>query len=191
MSSYHFSSGIVEWVKREDAWKSPHGRKARRGGERKMRDYRQSPSFWPFTSDWFWSVKFVSPSKSIKCIQWDSFSHWAVIALVISKLEGIFLIFFAAVLREELDSVKRGVGRQHTTFTSCQNAACSNIFFLFLWRVDYALEENVLTDQMWFLPLISDWEVVTRILIFCGHCFWSAWFALWCNSMLSLTSFEI
>ena len=36
-------------------------------------------------------------------------------------------------------------------------------FFLFLWRVDYALEENVLTDQMWFLPLISDWEVVTRI----------------------------
>ena len=25
------------------------------------------------------------------------------------------------------------------TFTSCQNAACSNTFF-FLWRVDYALE---------------------------------------------------
>ena len=63
-------------------------------------------------------------------------------------------------------SVKKGVGRQHTTFTSCQNAACSNIFFfLFRWRVDYALEENVLTDQIWFLPLISDWEVVTRILI--------------------------
>ena len=71
-----------------------------------------------------------------------------------------------------LNGVKKGVGRQHTTFTSCQNAACSNIFVLFLWRVDYALEENVLTDQMWLLPLISDWEVVTRILIFCGHCFW-------------------
>ena len=28
-------------------------------------------------------------------------------------------------------SVKKGVGRQHTTFTSCQNAACSNIFFFF------------------------------------------------------------
>ena len=28
-------------------------------------------------------------------------------------------------------SVKKGVGRQHTTFTSCQNAACSNIFFSF------------------------------------------------------------
>ena len=25
---------------------------------------------------------------------------------------------------------KKGVGRQHTTFTSCQNAACSNEFFL-------------------------------------------------------------
>ena len=29
---------------------------------------------------------------------------------------------------------KRGVGRQHRTFTSCQNAACSKIFFL--QRVD-------------------------------------------------------
>ena len=40
--------------------------------------------------------------------------------------------------------VKKGFGRQHTTFTSCQNAACSNNFFLFLWRVDYALEGNAL-----------------------------------------------
>ena len=36
-----------------------------------------------------------------------------------------------------------------------------NLFFL--WRVDYALEENVLTEQILFLPLISYWEVVTRI----------------------------
>ena len=43
---------------------------------------------------------------------------------------------------------KRGIVRQHTTFTSCQNAACSNEFF-FLCRVDYALvQENVLTEQM-------------------------------------------
>ena len=56
-----------------------------------MSDYRQSPSFWPFTVDWFRSVKFVSPSKSIKRIQWDSFPHWAVIALVIGKLRGIFI----------------------------------------------------------------------------------------------------
>ena len=41
---------------------------------------------------------------------------------------------------------KRGVGRQHTTFTSCQNAAFSNEFCL--WRVDYALEGFVLTKKM-------------------------------------------
>ena len=56
-----------------------------------MSDYRQSPSFWPFTVDWFRSVKFVSPSKSIKRIQWDSFPHWAVIALVIGKLREILI----------------------------------------------------------------------------------------------------
>ena len=43
----HFSSGLVERAKRERAWKSPHARKGdTRRGERKMRDYRQSPSFW-------------------------------------------------------------------------------------------------------------------------------------------------
>ena len=53
----HFSTGIVERAKRERAWKSPHPRKGdTRRGERKMRDYRQSPSFWPFTADWFCSV---------------------------------------------------------------------------------------------------------------------------------------
>ena len=52
--------------------------------------------------------------------------------------------------------VKKGVCRQHTTFTSCQNAACSNNSFLFVWRLHYALEGNVLTDQMWFLPLILE-----------------------------------
>ena len=75
----HFSSGIVEWGKREHAWKSPHVRKGDTWrGERKMRDYRQSPRFWPFTADWFWSVKFVSPSKSIKFIQWESFPHFSL-----------------------------------------------------------------------------------------------------------------
>ena len=43
---------------------------------------------------------------------------------------------------------KRGVGWQHTTFTSYQNAAFSNEFCL--WRVDYALEGFVLTKKMWF-----------------------------------------
>ena len=30
--------------------------------------------------------------------------------------------------------------KRYPTFTSCQNAACSNTSFFFLWRVDYALE---------------------------------------------------
>ena len=41
---------------------------------------------------------------------------------------------------------KKGVGRQHTSFTSCQNTAFSDEFFL--WRVDYALEGLVLTEKM-------------------------------------------
>ena len=39
--------------------------------------------------------------------------------------------------------------------------------FFRLWQADYTSEENVLTEQMWFLPLISYWEVMTRI--FCGY----------------------
>ena len=57
----------------------------------------------------------------------------------------------------------------------------SNEFFL--WWVDYALEGLVLVEKMWFLLLISYWEVVTCILIFCGYCFWSGWFAVWCKNI--------
>ena len=32
--------------------------------------------------------------------------------------------------------------KTYTTFTSCQNAACSNVVFFF-WRVDYALEGSM------------------------------------------------
>ena len=47
-----FSSGIVERAKLKCAWKSPQVRRGDiRQGERKMRDYRQSPSFWPFTAE--------------------------------------------------------------------------------------------------------------------------------------------
>ena len=34
--------------------------------------------------------------------------------------------------------------KTYTTFTSCQNAACSNTFFFFFWRVDHALEGSML-----------------------------------------------
>ena len=40
---------------------------------------------------------------------------------------------------------KKGVGRQHTTFTSCKNAACSSEIRL------CSGEFYALTEQMWFL----------------------------------------
>ena len=75
---------------------SPREKRRHAAGERKMRDYRQSPSFWPFTADWFWSVQFVSPSKTIRRIQWDIYCK---------QKKTQILIFFTAVSREELDSV--------------------------------------------------------------------------------------
>ena len=56
---------------------------------------------------------------------------------------------------------KKGISRQHETFTSCQNAACSNEFFSpagRLWLSKYSL----------ILPFVLYWEVMTRLLIFCG-----------------------
>ena len=45
----HLSSGIVERAKLERAWKSPHARKGdTKLGERKVRDCKQSPSFWTY-----------------------------------------------------------------------------------------------------------------------------------------------
>ena len=87
--------------------------------------------------------------------------------------------------------------KTYTTFTSCQNAACSNTFFFF-WRVDYALEGSMFwlskcdfsrlfhTERSWhaywfsvvfeFLvfmicPLIQErflWPLLKRKALFCG-----------------------
>ena len=54
-------------------------------------------------------------------------------------------------------------------------------------------EVYILTEQtMWFLPPASCWEVVTRILIFWGYCFWSAWLMIFLSDAraFSLTSFD-
>ena len=61
----------------------------------------------------------------------------------------------------------------------------------FPWWVDYTLEKNVSTEQIWFLPIVSYWEVVTRILIFCGYCVWSAYDLPSDARAFSLTSFEM
>ena len=44
--------------------------------------------------------------------------------------------FWKRVLHDcEMVVVKKGVSRQHTTFTSCQKAACSNEFFSLAGRL--------------------------------------------------------
>ena len=51
-----------------------------------------------------------------------------ILAVLPTLLDGKSLLF-------QLPVCKKGVGRQHTTVTSYQNAACSNEFFLY--QVDY------------------------------------------------------
>ena len=63
------------------------------------------------------------------------------------QLFEIFLKFLARLFRAALSpyasqsnlECKTRVGRQHTTFTLCQNAVCSSEYFLL--HVDYALED--------------------------------------------------
>ena len=55
--------------------------------------------------------------------------------------------------------------RQHMAFTHARMLLVPMTFFF--WRVDYALEENVLTEQMWFLLLISYCE--SRSLFNCDN----------------------
>ena len=56
----------------------------------------------------------------------------------IQRIDRLWKITAVPVTTWHMQCVKSGslaVVRQHTTFTSCQNAACSNEFFL--QRVDY------------------------------------------------------
>ena len=86
----HLPSGIVEQAKFEHPWKSPHMRKARSSGEReKWGTADKAQAFDPSKPTDFgvWSSYYLS--KHTKHIQRDSFSHWAVIALVSGKLHVI------------------------------------------------------------------------------------------------------
>ena len=79
-----------------------------------------------------------------------------------------------------LACVKKGISRQHTTFTLCQNAACSNELFSLLSRLcfggkrfDWADWANVNFGGLFYLRGCD-----THI-----DFLWSAWFALWCKSI--------
>ena len=56
-------------------------------------------------------------------------------------------------------------GFMDSFFTSCQNAACSNGFFFWMGKLCFGGKRLTLS-KCDFLPLISYWEVVKRILIF-------------------------
>ena len=53
-------------------------------------------------------------------------------------LAGLFCAALIPYASQSNLECKKRVGRQHTTFTFCQNAACSSEYFPL--QVDYALE---------------------------------------------------
>ena len=83
---------------------------------------------------------------------------------------------------------KKRVGRQHTTFTLCQNAACSSEYFPL--QVDYALEGSAFC-RFWLSKLCGCFRLFhaersrhaywfSEVIVSGWH-FW--WFAFWCNSI--------
>ena len=78
--------------------------------------------------------------------------------------------------------VDKHLGSQHMTFTSCQNAAFSNELFSLAGRLCSGRFSCNWANV--FFAAFSYCGVVTRILIFCGYCFWSTWFAPWCKNIL-------
>ena len=59
--------------------------------------------------------------------------------------------------------------KTYTTFTTCQNAACSNTFFFF-WRVDHALEGSMLwlskCDFSRLFPTERSWHAYWFSMVF-------------------------
>ena len=68
---------------------------------------------------------------------------------------------------------KKWVGRQHTTFTLCQNAACSNLFFLQWVDHDWA--------NVHYFSHLFHTERSWRAYLFSAVYFGTAWFSLWCG----------
>ena len=78
-----------------------------------------------------------------------------------------------------LTECKKGTGRQHTTFTSRQNAAGSNFF---LWWVYYILGATLWMSKCEFCRLFHTERSWHAYWFWSAYCFWSAWFVLWCKS---------
>ena len=123
------------------------------------------------------------------------FGTFEIIRFLLSNCQwvGIFLKFLARLFRAALIpyasqsnlKCKKWVGRQHTTFTLCQNAACSSEYFLL--QVDYALEGST----FWLSKLCDFCRLFhaersrhaywfSGVIVFGWH---DWWFALWYKSI--------
>ena len=88
------------------------------------------------------------------------------------------------LLADHLSARSLSVTWIHWDIINCGRQATNDFYLVpnccfFQWVFSLGL-----TEQMWFLPLLSYWEVVTRILIYCSYRFWLAWFSLWCKNIL-------
>ena len=159
--------------------------------ERKMRDYRQSLSVWPFTADWVWSViksSYLLPNQL-------SASNGIPSLIELSLLLpgdiycNLMKIFFTVVSRKKLDSIKRGSVGNTRLLPHAEMLLVPMKFFL--WRIDYALQEKVLTWKMCFLPLISFWERATHKFKSLGFVCSPSFFSLTAASRLSRVSLSL
>ena len=141
---------IVEWAKLECAWKSPHARKARRlRGEREKNEGLQTkPKLLTFQGRMILEceVRITFRINSAHPMRFLPSNCREYLLQVKENPDTNFLR--GCFAWRDLNSVKKGVGTQQTTFTHGKMLLVP--VNCFLWQIDYALEENGLTEQMWF-----------------------------------------
>ena len=146
----------------------------KRKGERACNHFFYDPL--PLTFSTFEIIRFP-PSNFWNVNELESSSNFS---WFLARLFRAALIPYGSVRNLEC---KKRVGRQNTTFTSCQNAACSNEYFLL--RVNYAVEGSTFWLSKLFCRLFHaerSWHAYWfSAVIVSGRHDW--WFALWCKSI--------
>ena len=120
------------------------------------------------------ALELLLRGKDVSCVLPTGFHKSLIYQMFVQVCScKLFFKFRATADRHcYLAWVKRGIGRKHTTFTWCKNAACSNDLFSLSSRLCFGGKlfdwANVNFGRS--LNIISYWEVVTRILILsCRH----------------------
>ena len=90
-----------------------------------------------------------------------------------------------------LACVKKGISRKHTTFTYHAKMLLVPINWFLCRVVYYALEENILSVQVWILATYWIYMyVILRGRDMHIDFLWSTWFALWCKSIFFVGLFR-